>query len=439
MAPNGEGRLPTRTGLLRGKSCAWCPGRDSNSHALRRRPLKTVCLPVPPPGRSRERLPSIAPEILQGCFFDGAAGFAGGVCVFCAGTAAPPVAGAGAVCPVGTLGCVDPLSSDFFFSASCAAMLRRARSTESLCEDRQASVKDVTMKMIAQTVVTLLRKVTEPRPPKTVFADPPPPANAAIASPFPGWSRMTKMRKTLTTTWMVTTNANMRGARITWASVPGKPPFPEGLLASLVPAWQSRTNAGAARSSADQHRDPRLRRASVRLLRSHARPDDRGRLACGGSAFAQAARQSGGGRFRGNAGGQRREGKRRAARAAPPARIRLEGLRRAGGRRARHAPGDRTRWPRVPSPAPAIAAAPGPGARHARARIALRRPACISRLAVHRRGLALRHRVSAGGARGGGSGSRGTVRDERDRAAALAAPAPKARVCGYCLEAVQIM
>ena len=101
-------------------------------------------------------------------------------------------------------------------------MFRRARSTESLCDDRQASVKEVTMKMIAQTVVTLLRNVTEPRPPKTVFADPPPPAKAAIASPFPGWSRMTKMRKTLTTTWMVTMNANMRGARITWAPGAGK-------------------------------------------------------------------------------------------------------------------------------------------------------------------------------------------------------------------------
>ena len=27
-----------------------CPGRDSNSHASRRHPLKMVCLPVPPPG-----------------------------------------------------------------------------------------------------------------------------------------------------------------------------------------------------------------------------------------------------------------------------------------------------------------------------------------------------------------------------------------------------
>src|SRR5262244_1294068 len=27
-----------------------CPGGDSNPHALRRHPLKMVCLPVPPPG-----------------------------------------------------------------------------------------------------------------------------------------------------------------------------------------------------------------------------------------------------------------------------------------------------------------------------------------------------------------------------------------------------
>lgn len=28
----------------------WCPGRDSNPHALPRHPLKMVCLPIPPPG-----------------------------------------------------------------------------------------------------------------------------------------------------------------------------------------------------------------------------------------------------------------------------------------------------------------------------------------------------------------------------------------------------
>src|SRR5947209_15530544 len=101
LSPSGrtETRVPKTIRLN------WCPGRDSNSHALRRRPLQTVCLPVPPPGRDRERLRSTAPEILQGCFFDGPAGFAGGICVFCAGIAAPPIAGGGPACPVGALGC----------------------------------------------------------------------------------------------------------------------------------------------------------------------------------------------------------------------------------------------------------------------------------------------------------------------------------------------
>src|SRR5437588_13094115 len=31
-----------------------CPGPDSNRDALRRCPLKTVCLPVPPPGRAQQ-------------------------------------------------------------------------------------------------------------------------------------------------------------------------------------------------------------------------------------------------------------------------------------------------------------------------------------------------------------------------------------------------
>src|SRR2546430_7755287 len=110
----------------------WCPGRDSNSHALRRRPLKTVCLPVPPPGRSRERLSSTAPQHLQDHFFlIGFAGLAGGAVGAAApllaagagvagvsltgapgaGTAAPPVIGAGTAPAGGTLGAVVPVVS----------------------------------------------------------------------------------------------------------------------------------------------------------------------------------------------------------------------------------------------------------------------------------------------------------------------------------------
>src|SRR5437867_5938753 len=47
--------------------------------------------------RAGSALRSTAPGILQDYFLDGAGGFAGGVWVFCAGIAAPPVAGAGAV------------------------------------------------------------------------------------------------------------------------------------------------------------------------------------------------------------------------------------------------------------------------------------------------------------------------------------------------------
>ena len=46
----------------------WCPGRDSNSHAVNRHyPLKVACLPIPPPGL----LPSLnapAPIMLMNLF-----------------------------------------------------------------------------------------------------------------------------------------------------------------------------------------------------------------------------------------------------------------------------------------------------------------------------------------------------------------------------------
>jgi hypothetical protein len=71
-------------------------------------------------------------------------------------------------------------------------------------------VREVIMKMTAQTSVTLARNVTEPRPPKTEVEFPPPP-RAAIPSPFPGWSRMTKIKKTLTSTCSVVTMANNMG------------------------------------------------------------------------------------------------------------------------------------------------------------------------------------------------------------------------------------
>src|SRR5664280_537777 len=34
----------------------WCPGGDSNPHAVKHRLLRPACLPIPPPGRKRERV-----------------------------------------------------------------------------------------------------------------------------------------------------------------------------------------------------------------------------------------------------------------------------------------------------------------------------------------------------------------------------------------------
>src|SRR5438067_11470696 len=115
-ARGGIGKLPEKrradamSALSRTR--AWCPGEDSNSHGFTRQPLKLVCLPVPPPGRTGSGL--LAPlrrffnqgESASGLYFlGGAVGAAGplvaagagvaGVSFFGApstGTAAPPVA-----------------------------------------------------------------------------------------------------------------------------------------------------------------------------------------------------------------------------------------------------------------------------------------------------------------------------------------------------------
>ena len=50
----GRARLRKRAADLRLRLLLadWCPGGDSNSHAIRRYHLKIVCLPIPPPGHS---------------------------------------------------------------------------------------------------------------------------------------------------------------------------------------------------------------------------------------------------------------------------------------------------------------------------------------------------------------------------------------------------
>jgi hypothetical protein len=59
---------------------------------------------------------------------------------------------------------------------------------------------EVRKKSPAQIAVSLLRKVTAPRPPNAEVAAPPPRA-APIPASFPGWRRMTKIMKTHSTTW----------------------------------------------------------------------------------------------------------------------------------------------------------------------------------------------------------------------------------------------
>lgn len=90
------------------------PGRDPGplqreiGYLVPRARFELARLTAPPPqdgvstssttwARAGSALRSTAPGILQDYFLDGAGGFAGGVWVFCAGIAAPPVAGAGAV------------------------------------------------------------------------------------------------------------------------------------------------------------------------------------------------------------------------------------------------------------------------------------------------------------------------------------------------------
>ena len=69
---------------------------------------------------------------------------------------------------------------------------------------------DVRKNSPAQTAVSLLRKVTAPRPPNADVAAPPPSA-APIPASFPGWRRITKIMKTQSRTWMTVKKATMRG------------------------------------------------------------------------------------------------------------------------------------------------------------------------------------------------------------------------------------
>jgi hypothetical protein len=61
--------------------------------------------------------------------------------------------------------------------------------------------REVTMKMIAAAVVSLVRKLPAPVLPKTVELEPP--KTAPMSAPFPVWRRTTRTRKMHARTWMI--------------------------------------------------------------------------------------------------------------------------------------------------------------------------------------------------------------------------------------------
>lgn len=85
-------------------------------------------------------------------------------------------------------------AGDFVGWLSCLAFF----STEDLLAFLEMLAKEIEVnkKMIATTVVSLLKKVAAPRDPKTVWEAPP--KAAPISAPFPAWSRITMIKKVQT-------------------------------------------------------------------------------------------------------------------------------------------------------------------------------------------------------------------------------------------------
>ena len=70
------------------------------------------------------------------------------------------------------------------------------------CEEKMANTNEVTIKMPAAAVVSLLRKLPGPRGPNTVWLAPP---NAApMPAPLPACNRTIRIRATATITWTTT-------------------------------------------------------------------------------------------------------------------------------------------------------------------------------------------------------------------------------------------
>ena len=81
-----------------------------------------------------------------------------------------------------------------------AALLLGMMDEEPLFPPRYARVRDVSMKITAALVVSLLMKVLPPPAPKTDWL-PPLPKEAPISAPLPDWSRTMTIRASETRIW----------------------------------------------------------------------------------------------------------------------------------------------------------------------------------------------------------------------------------------------
>ena len=130
----------------------------------------------------------------------GAAGAGAAAGAGCASLAFGVAAGAGAAEPgAGAAGAV--------FAAAAAFAMLAVTEPRTPTNDRPS---DVRKNSPAHTAVSLLRKVTAPRPPNADVAAPPPSA-APIPASFPGWRRITKIMKMQSRTWTMVKKTTMRG------------------------------------------------------------------------------------------------------------------------------------------------------------------------------------------------------------------------------------
>src|SRR5574337_961132 len=108
---------------------------------------------------------------------------------------------AGGTCPggIGPAGDVGgtgvPAGGDTGVGTICLTRSSVITDELPLRSEKIVSIIDETIKRIAATKVSLLKKVAAPRPPKTVWLEPPPKA-APMSAPLPLWRSTTTIRIT---------------------------------------------------------------------------------------------------------------------------------------------------------------------------------------------------------------------------------------------------